>query len=172
MATAAKPLTLEEFRSQYGGRKPHFEYWFGEAIQKSMPTWLHALVQTILGEMLRQAGYKVGSELELRIDPQWEPVPDIAATLRKLEQPYPTKPLEIVVEILSPDDRMSQVLSKCRHYSRIGIEKVFVVDPESQDGWEWDGKSERLERVQHLALTNGRTVALAHLWREVSKQLE
>jgi len=70
------------------------------------------------------------------------------------------------------DDRMSQVLSKCRHYSRIGIEKVFVIDPEAQDGWEWDGKAERLERIQHLALTNGRNVALADLWREVSKQLE
>lgn len=172
MATAAKPLTLEEFHSQYAGRKPHFEFWFGEAIQKPMPTWLHALVQSLLAEMLRNAGYKAGSELELRIDPEWEPVPDIAATLKKLEQPYPTKPLEIVVEVLSPDDRMTQVLSKCRHYSRIGIEKVFVVDPDAQDGWEWNGAAERLERVQHLRLTNGQEIALADLWRQVSNQVE
>jgi Uma2 family endonuclease len=135
MATAAKPLTLEEFRSQYGGRKPHFEYWFGEAIQKSMPTWLHALVQSILGEMLRRAGYKVGSELELRIDPQWEPVPDVAATLRRLEQPYPTKPLEIVVEILSPDDRMSQVLSKCRHSRTDKLLPSRIFGGKSQNSW-------------------------------------
>jgi Uma2 family endonuclease len=89
-----------------------------------------------------------------------------------LEQPYPTKPLEIVVEILSADDRMSHVLSKCRHYSRIGIERVFVIDPSTQDGWEWHGRAQRLERVEELVLTNGRNIALAELWSEVSNQLE
>lgn len=63
MATVSKPLTKEEFRSLYAGKKPYFEYWFGEAIQKSMPTWLHGVLQGILRDLLRNAGYKSGSEL-------------------------------------------------------------------------------------------------------------
>src|ERR1700760_241788 len=103
MATVTQSLSLEEFRSRYRQQKPHFEYWFGEPVQKTMPTWLHAVLQGILCEVLRRAGYKSGSEVELRIDPRWEPVPDVIATLRPIKD-YPTEPIEVVVEILSPED--------------------------------------------------------------------
>lgn len=81
MATAAK-LSLEEFRLSYAGRKPHYEYWFGEARRKAVPTWLHGLLQAILCEFLTRAGYRAGSEIELRIDPDWEPVPDVTLPAR------------------------------------------------------------------------------------------
>jgi Uma2 family endonuclease len=71
MAAASQLLSLAEFRDRYSQEKPYYEYWFGEAIQKSVPTWLHSLLQSILGELLRHAGYRSGSELELRIDPNW-----------------------------------------------------------------------------------------------------
>lgn len=108
-ADIAQPLTLEEFRSRYRNEKPYFEYWFGEPIQKTPATWLHAVLQGIIGEALRRAGYKSGSEVELRIDPQWEPVPDVIATLRPVKD-YPAEPVEIVVEILSPEDKMVYVM--------------------------------------------------------------
>ena len=38
-------LTLEEFRDRYAGEKPYYEYWDGEAIQKSHATSLHGLIQ-------------------------------------------------------------------------------------------------------------------------------
>jgi Uma2 family endonuclease len=171
MATAIRPLNKEEFRARYTGQKPHFEYWFGEAIQKTMPTWLHGLLQGILVEALRRAGYKAGSEVELRVDPDWEPVPDVIATLGAIERPYPTKPVEIVAEVLSPDDRMVLVLQKCRHYARIGVERVFVLDPENRDGWEWNGLAQRLEHVQDMKLPNGRVIALAEVWEEMSREL-
>jgi Uma2 family endonuclease len=40
------------------------------------------------------------------------------------EQPYPTKPIEIVAEVLSPKDRPGHVLDKCRHYQNIGISQI------------------------------------------------
>ena len=82
MATVTQPLTLEEFHARYRQQKPYFEYWFGEPIQKTRSTWLHAVLQGIMGEALRRAGYKSGFEVELRIDPEWEPVPDVIATLK------------------------------------------------------------------------------------------
>lgn len=169
MATVPKPLTIDEFHKLYSGKKPYYEFWFGEAVQKSRPPWLHGVLQSILAEFLRRAGYRTGSEVELRIDPDWEPVPDLIATQRKVEQPYPTTPVEIVVEILSPDDPMTPVLQKCHHYSRIGIEKVFILDPEGQQGWEW--KSGCLEPISGLALTNGKVIDLEEVWQELAKQL-
>lgn len=169
MASAPKPLTIDEFHKFYSGKKPYYEFWFGEAIQKSMPTWLHGVLQRILGDLLARAGYKAGSEVELRIDPNWEPIPDLIATRKKVELPYPTAPVEIVVEILSPDDRMMHVLQKCRHYSRIGIAKIFVLDPEGQQGWEWN--SGCLELTPGLNLTNGEVIDLAEVWQELAKQI-
>ena len=99
MASVPKPLTIEEFHRSYSGKKPHYEFWFGEAIQKPTPTWLHGVLQSILAEFLRRAGYKTGSEVELRIDPDWTPVPDLIATRKKVEQPYPTTPVEVVIEL-------------------------------------------------------------------------
>jgi hypothetical protein len=69
-----KPLTIEEFHRSYSGKKPNSEF-------------------------LRRAGYKTGSEVELRIDPDWTPVPDLIATRKKVEQPYPTTPVEVVIEL-------------------------------------------------------------------------
>jgi Uma2 family endonuclease len=45
---AEQQLTLEEFRDRYADRKPYFEYWDGQAIQKSVPTKLHAKLQQII----------------------------------------------------------------------------------------------------------------------------
>jgi Uma2 family endonuclease len=39
---------------------------------------------------------------------------------------------ELVVEVLSPDDRMSDVTQKLREYFGIGVKVVWVVDPEAR----------------------------------------
>lgn len=121
MATAIHLLTLEDFHHRYAGQKPYYEYWFGEAIQKTVGTRLHGVLQRIIAELLLCAGYKTSTELELRIDPQWEPVPDVAGSLKSIHGRYPTEPVDVVVEILSPGDPMSRLIEKCRNYIRIGI---------------------------------------------------
>lgn len=165
MATAPHRLTLDEFHIQYAGRKPYYEYWFGEAIQKPVGTWLHALLQRIVAELLARAGYKAGTELELRIDPEWEPVPDVAGSLKSITTRYPTEPVDIVVEILSPDDRMSLVMSKCRRYGRIGIAQVFVLDSEEKAAWCW--KNGNLETISEMQLANGSVIPLSEVWRRL-----
>jgi Uma2 family endonuclease len=51
-AVEFRKLSLDKFRSRYAAEKPHFEYWNGEAVQKSMPTRLHSPVQKILVRLL------------------------------------------------------------------------------------------------------------------------
>ena len=121
---AEQQLTLEESRDRYADRKPYFEYWDGQAIQKSVPTKLHAKLQQIILDMLRELGYKTFPELTLRISPDREPTPDVVANVKEPEDPYPTSPVDVVVEILSPADRFSIVQEKCERYSDLES-KIF-----------------------------------------------
>jgi Uma2 family endonuclease len=173
MATITAPsLTLEEFERRYAGSDRAYEYWHGEVVEKGMPTWLHAVLQMIVGEVLRKAGYKAATEIELRLDPQFAPRPDVAAGRQSVPTPYPTKPeeIEIVVEILSPEDAMGRVLAKCKEYARIGIEQVYVADPESETAWIWNRERWQLDRVESWTLTNGKIIVLADVWRELRER--
>jgi hypothetical protein len=76
--------------------------WFGEVVQKGIATWLHGLLQAILANFFYKFAYASGSEIDLRIDPNWQLRPDVTAAL-EIEQPYPTKPVDIVAEVLSND---------------------------------------------------------------------
>ena len=90
VATGTQLLTLEEFDRLYAHQDTAYEYWFGEAVQKGMPTWLHGLLQLILGDLFYKLGYAAASEIDLRTDPNWQPRPDVTAAL-KIEQPYQTR---------------------------------------------------------------------------------
>jgi Uma2 family endonuclease len=135
---AESKLTKEEFHARYDGEKPYYEYWDGEAVQKSMPTWLHGLVQGILQSLLRGIGYASGSEVTLHLDSAYEPVPDVIATTRPPTGRYPTEPFDVVIEILSPDDPFSRVLRKCRLYEKWGIRQIVVIDPEERIVWRFE----------------------------------
>jgi Uma2 family endonuclease len=139
-------ITLDEFRERYGSEHG-VEFWFGEVVRKGVPTWLHALLQGILVESFTNAGYASGTELDLRIDSEFEPKPDVVAAL-VIEDPYPTKPVDIVAEVLSPDDKFNAVIDNCVQYTRIGIPQIFVFDPQSQRAWEWNHPTENLERIK------------------------
>jgi Uma2 family endonuclease len=172
MAAGTQLLTLEEFRLRYANEKPYYEYWFGEAIQKAVPTTLHGVLQQILCALLKAMGYRIGSEIELCIDPNWQPKPDVLASSLPLERPYPTKPVEVVMEVLSPTDAMSLVHEKCHNYERLGFERIFVLDPESRKAWEWSRETQNLERIETLRLTNDRSIELKEVWQELDQELQ
>ena len=167
---APHSLTLEAFREQY--KDLPYEYWQGNAVKKSRATWLHSLLQVILAEFLSRAGYSAGAELDLRLDPNFEPRPDVAAGRKRIPTNYPTErgQIEIVVEILSPDDSFSGLVTKCAEYARVGIEQVYVADPESEIAWQWDRERRQLTRTDDWHLTNGEVIQLEDAWIELRKR--
>ena len=60
-------LSPEEFHARYSGEKPYFEYWNGEAVQKTSPTRLHSLIQEILVRLLDTMGYDAGISKSIRL---------------------------------------------------------------------------------------------------------
>jgi Uma2 family endonuclease len=172
MAAAADKLTLEDFDRQYGDSKPYYEFWFGEAIQKSMPTVIHGWLQVIIAWLLKEAGYRAGSEVRLKISPDFQPVPDVVAVEGRVERPYFTKPVVVAVEILSPDDSFHRVMRKCEIYAEWGIQTVVVLDPESRAGWTWDHRLKSLIPATLIALPNGNNIPLTRIFAELDAETE
>jgi Uma2 family endonuclease len=167
-AIAEHKLSKEEFHARYDGEKPYYEYWDGEAVQKAMPKWLHGLIQKLLTRMLDEIGFESASEVELHLDPNYEPVPDIIAIVGPQREPYPTKPFEVVIEILSPDDQFSRVLRKCRLYEKWGIRQIVIVDPQDRVVWRFENGGPVETDV--IASRGEAKVLAAALWEEVDRR--
>jgi len=164
MAGIAQYLTMEAFDVRYG-HENGWEYWFGQAVQKPAPNWAHAVLQSLLCELIREAGYVTGSEVDLRARPDWRPRPDVSC-VRKIEGRYPSM-LDIAVEILSDDDDR-YIREKCRNYETVGIPQIFVLDPEARTISIWNNG---LVEVKDLALANGVTIAGETIWPEFDRRM-
>jgi len=107
-------------------------------------------------------------EVTLRLDNDYEPVPDVIAVDRPIQQPYPTRAFALVVEILSPDDPFSRVLRKCRLYERWGIQRILVIDPDTRVVWSFENGA--LNETTLLARRGTKEATAAELWAEVDRQ--
>ena len=173
MATGTQLLTLEEFERLYAHQDTAYEYWFGDAVPKAMPTTLHGVTQKTVCFLLDDLGFFTSTEVDLHIHPQWRPRPDVLASARKLEQPYPTRGDDLfVIEILSPDDSWSRVYEKCKNYEHLArIEAVFLLDPEIRKGWQWSPALQNADRIDELILPNGGILPLTSIWERVDRQI-
>jgi Uma2 family endonuclease len=130
--------------------KPYREYRDGVLYPKTMPMTLHGILQLILGAALRRLGLQAASEVTVRISPTKYLVPDVVAAA-VLQSPYPTDPVLLCCEILSPEDRIGAMLAKCEEYHAWGVPFCWVVDPVKRTAWEYHsgGEPERVnERLQ------------------------
>jgi Uma2 family endonuclease len=164
MATELQHLTVSDFERLYG-QENGWEYWFGKAVQKPMATWAHAILQQLIAELIRQAGYITGPEVDLRASPEWRPRPDVSC-VRSRDGGYPNT-LDIAVEILS-DDEGRYILEKCRNYERIGIGQIFVLDPETHVIYEWN---KGLLEQSDLRLGNGAVITGETIWQEFDRRM-
>lgn len=135
MAAQASRLSIEEFHRLYDGAKPAYEYWFGEAIQKPMPTALHGLIRYILAKLLERAGWNPNIEVRLKVVREAEPVPDLIAVRGKYRGSYPTTAPDLCVEILSPGDTLKRALQKAKYYLVWGSKCIWIIDPEKRTAW-------------------------------------
>ncbi len=136
MSAAQSFLTAEQFEELYSDEvKPHFEYWFGEAIQKSMPTLVHGIIQFVISMLLAKRGWMAAPEVRLKISKIAHPVPDVVANSTPLQNPHPTDPFDLCIEILSPRDKMPKLFQKAAHYLDWGIRSVWIIDPNNRNAY-------------------------------------
>jgi Uma2 family endonuclease len=133
MSTTALIPVEEYLRST---EKPYSEYRDGVVTRKAMPTKFHALIQYALLMLLRNQGVQPFPELTVRVSPTKYLVPDVVVA-GDFPGPYPTEPAVLCCEILSPEDRLGAMLSKCEEYHAWGVPFCWVIDPVKRTAWEY-----------------------------------
>ena len=135
MATQAHVPVEECLRTSYDDR-PTPDYLDGEIRDRGMPTPGHSIAQWNIGGLLHRLkgqhrifGY---SELHLRVTPTRYRVADLAVFLGSEPANASHEPPNIVIEILSPDDRMSHVIDKFDEYVAWGVGHIWLADPQAE----------------------------------------
>ncbi len=143
--SAATTVSVEDYLHRT--EKPYCEYIDGVLRPKAMPTTLHAQVQFSLQILLRRQGVEALAEVNVRLSPTKYLIPDVIAA-PEIQGPYPTEPVLLCVEILSPEDRVGAMLAKCEEYHAWGVPFCWVIDPEKQIAWQnpRGGEPERVDR--------------------------
>ena len=155
---------------EYSGKSydPNCEYIDGVLRPKPMPTYRHGKMQLRSSTLINglNAGYEAVPEQTLRLSETRWLIPDVAVQrLTEIQQPYPTKPIHLCVEILSPEDRFSEVIAKCEQYQAWGVKYCWIIDPEAQRAWEFEGGNRLHEIPAGSQITAGPIVlSLADLF--------
>lgn len=158
-------ITAIEYDRLYA-HEAGWEYWFGQARRKPVPTELHGVLQLILGHLLRLAGYRASSETELRVIPDWYPRPDVLGVFGRPLERYPTRPIDVAFEIWSEGEDAEE---KCRLYAQIGIPQIFYFFAEKQESYLWNGA--QLVLVEDVVLGNGSMIQGERIWEELATEI-
>ena len=113
------------------------DYLDGEVVERNMGEISHSRIQGTLYRLLWQLrsllGLLVLTEIRIQIHPHRYRVADLAVwTTDDIGTGIPAIPPFLVVEILSPEDRMVRVLPKIQEYLSIGVQWVWIVDPQER----------------------------------------
>jgi len=142
---AATAIPVEEYL--HTSYQPDMEYVNGQLVERNVGEYFHSLLQLLIGgELLRRSGQRFRVFTELRVYISAEPryrIPDICVkALPHRADPILEKP-DLVIEILSPDDRPVEVLRKIADYLQAGIPHIWIVDPYQRTVMEADASGVR-----------------------------
>lgn len=111
------------------------EYLDGEVVERNWGDLAHGDTQgnllTLLHRLRPNLGIRVLPEITINISPARYRVADLAVWRNDdIGTGIPTVAPFLVVEILSPEDRMVRMLPKIQEYLSIGVEWIWIVDPQ------------------------------------------
>lgn len=129
-------MTVDEYRrARFDGADR--DYVDGEVLERNMGELPHARMQGEIFHRLRSlastSGLQVLPEIRIQISATRFRVADVAVwRTGHIGQQIPTVPPFLVVEILSPEDRLVRLQPKLQEYLAYGVEWVWVIDPEER----------------------------------------
>jgi len=167
---ATTQVSLEEYlRRDY---EPDCDYVDGELEERNVGEKEHSVVQAFFAWLfMQEKSWKLEAfpELRLQVSPTRVRIADIAVLPAKI--PYeavPTTPPAAVIEVLSPEDRVSRYQQRLDDYRAMGVAHIWVIDPMrhkaydcSQGGW---------QPVETLRLANPAVeIPLEPLWMKLAE---
>jgi Uma2 family endonuclease len=146
MATATL-VSLEEYL--HTSYEPDCDYVEGVLEERNLGDWNHSNLQTVLivylGNRAKTWNVRVREELRIRVSETRVRVPDICVISRNdpVEQ-VPTRPPLVCIDVLSPDDRWSRVEKRIEEFLAMGVQHVWVFDPQDRQVFDCTANGRRL----------------------------
>jgi Uma2 family endonuclease len=170
MATAALIPLSEYLETSY---QPDCEWVRGELRERSVPQLSHASVQMFFSVYFsarkRELGVRVYAELRMWVSEDRIRVPDVMI----MRDSDPADEIVVVapllcIEVLSPEDRMSEIQEKVDEYLDMGVDSVWVVDPRRRKAFQTDVRS--LQPVEILTVPGTMiAISLSEVFEELDE---
>ncbi|HET8548036.1 MAG TPA: Uma2 family endonuclease [Bryobacteraceae bacterium] len=136
--SATTLVSVEEYLATH--YEPDCDYVDGVVEERNVGEKDHSKLQGALFAWLyerrRQLGIFVVVEQRLQVSPRRYRVPDVCVVLGREpdEQVFTAAPF-LCVEVLSPEDRALRMEARIADYFTMGVEYVWVIDPQTRRGW-------------------------------------
>ncbi len=155
--------------------RPDCEYVDGRIEERNLGEYDHGLLQTILGYLFmthrNDWGVQVVTDVRTQVRSRRFRVPDLSVLRAGApkERIITHAPL-IVIEILSPEDRLGRFQDRIEDYLAFGVENIWIIDPESRTAY--TATASGLHPVRTNELTVPETpirVVLSELFAELDR---
>jgi Uma2 family endonuclease len=127
-------ISIDEYlRTSFGDLDR--EFVDGEIVERSLPDQLHSRTQNrligLVWDLSKTLPLHGRPELRSRVAATRVRIPDVSVYAgSEPTERVPTQPPFVAIEILSPDDRYSEVMEKLEEYRAWGVRHIWLVDPE------------------------------------------
>jgi len=146
--TTAAPVSVEEYlNSSY---EPDMEYVDGELEERNVGEIEHSrVIKHIMKWFLKHEeewNVELLPDVRTQVGPTRYRVPDIVLCSRSSQDKRIVReaPL-VIIEVLSPEDRISRYHQRIADYRAMGVQAIWVVDPETRRGWDCSSGSNWIE---------------------------
>jgi Uma2 family endonuclease len=148
-------VRVEEYLSTV--YEPDCDYVDGELEDRNVGEKDHSKLQLRLQVLLsRIPEIHIFPEVRIRVAPTRFRVPDICVYPYEPDEQVFTTPPFLVIEILSPEDRMSRMMVKVSDYLQMGVLHIWMFDPRQKKAYwcDTDGIHEAKGRLKadHVSL--------------------
>ena len=138
MATTTKVPLEEYLRTSY---RPDVEYVDGEIQERNVGEIEHArlIVAVLRWFQQREREWELEAlpDVRIQVSSTRFRVPDVCVSAAaSRDRKIVTTPPMLVVEVLSPEDRIDRYHQRIADYRAMGISGVWVLDPETRRGWD------------------------------------
>ncbi len=123
--------------------EPDCEYIDGRVEERNFGEYDHGYLQLLLGTLFtnhrKDWGVRTVIDVRTQVGPSHFRVPDLSVL--RVDAPKErilTHPPLIVIEILSPEDRLARFQDRIDDYVEFGIEHIWILDPETRRAWTAD----------------------------------
>ena len=130
-------VALEEYLTT--AFEPDCDFVDGCLEVRNVGEWDHGRLQLKIGAYFlsryEAQGMRVVPELRIRVSADRVRIPDLCVFLKDPHEKVPSTPPFLCIEILSPEDRMSRIEVRISDYLSMGVNTVWVIDPETRQAY-------------------------------------